>query len=281
MLLPDEAAALAGTADGALEAPAEAAAPRGPRAFFTGGLDYTPAYYRRGYLQDNSGLILQPFLTLACTLNPDDAAVVQPYLTSWNSFGLLDLDNRMAVMVEGMAGVFVTWNHFTFDANFAIYNNSPMDATSVIHELGLKVGYDLCALWVPPGERSAFALRPSAGLIWETYDQNGSNDAYLELGLEPAWRFAWCEQKAVVSVPIQFGLSMDDYYFNAQGQQQTLGFVSVALSASTTLPSPPCGGRWFLSGGVQYTRLVADNLIIVNNGSADVFTAKAGVGFSF
>lgn len=257
------------------------APPRGPRALFTGGLDYTPAYYRRGYLQDNGGLIVQPFFTLACTLNPDDAAVVQPYLTSWNSFGLTDLDNRMAVMVEGMAGVFVTWNNFTFDANYAIYNNSPMDARSVINEVGVRVGYDLCALWTPAGERSPFALRPTAGLFLETYDQNGRNDGYLELGLEPAWRFSWCGQKAIVALPIQFGLSADNYYFNAQGQEQTLGFVSIGLSASTTLPSPPCGGRWFLSGAVLYTRLVADNLVTTNSGSADVFTAKAGVGFSF
>lgn len=247
----------------------------------TGGVDYTPAYYRRGYLQDNSGLLIQPFVTGAYNVAPDEEGITQPYLTSWNSLGLLDLQNPMAVMVEGMAGVFLKRGPYALDINYAIYNSSPMDGRSTIHEFGGKFWLDLTGLWEETGQSAPFRLRSFVGLIWETYDEKGSLDGYWEFGIEPAWRQTWRQQLLTVSLPLQLGMSGRNYYFNANGREQSLGYASVGLSASISLPSPSWGGRWYLSSSIYYTRLAADNLIAINNGAPNVFTGRIGLGFAY
>src|SRR5207302_678589 len=88
-----------------------------PHLIFTGGLDYTPIYYRRGYLQDDSGLIVQPFVSGGGILNPGESVLVQPYVTAWGSFGVADLDKPMAHMAEGMTGVFLTWGGLNVDGS--------------------------------------------------------------------------------------------------------------------------------------------------------------------
>ena len=252
-----------------------------PNWLLTGGIDYTPAYYRRGYLQNNGGLTVQPFLTGGCSLNPGEPIVVNPYVTSWNSFGLNELDDRMAVMVEGMAGVFLTTGPFSLDINYAFYNSSPIDGTSSVHEAGAKLAFDFASLWAGRGERPAFSLRSFAGINLETYDEKGTHDAYWELGLEPALRLLWGEQRLSLSVPVQFGLSARDYYFNSRGQETLLGYTTVGLSASVSLPSWQCGGKWFLTTSIYYTRLTADNLIAINPGNENVLTGKIGIGFAY
>jgi hypothetical protein len=187
----------------------------------------------------------------------------------------------MAVMFEGMAGVFLRRGPFALDVNYALYNSSPRDGTSTVHEAGAKLWFDVATLWSRPEDKSPFLLRSYAALYWETYDEKGTRDGYWELGLEPAWRLSWAERQCSVSIPIQFGMSARDYYFNPRGADQLLGYASVGLAASISLPSPIWGGKWFLSSSIFYTRLAADNLITINNGNANVFTGKIGVGFSF
>jgi hypothetical protein len=265
-----------------------AAAPEAPvavephlAAIFTGGLDYTPAYYRRGYLQDDHGLNLQPFASLGTCLNPGSPVLVHPYLTGWGSFGLTDLDHPMAHMAEGMAGVFVTWGGWNVDVNYGLYSTAPETPFTAVQELGLKVSYDVSTLWAEPGHPSPFALRPYAQLDWETFREVGPRGSYAEVGLEPAWRLPWGGQQIGLAMPVQLGLGVHDYYFNSCGCEEGLGYVGVGLSASVMLPRPPCGGRWFLSGSIQYLRLVADNLITLNHGEANAVTGKVGIGFSF
>jgi hypothetical protein len=206
---------------------------------------------------------------------------VQPYVTSWNSFGLLDLGNPMAVMVEGMGGVFLTWNHVFLDVNYAFYNNSPMDGTSALQEAGLKVTGDLGALWAEEGTPPLFGLRSFAGLFWETYDEKGGNDGYWEVGLEPSLRLPWRERQVVLAVPLQLGLSAHDYYFDCCGREQLPGYATAGLSLSTSLPQPRFGGNWYLTFSASYTQLLADNLITINHGRSSVVTGKVGVGFSY
>ena len=246
----------------------------------TGGIDYTSAYYRRGYLQDDSGLILQPFLTAARRHEFGDSLTAHPYVTSWNSFGLLDLDDPMAIMVEGMGGVFFTADKLNLDVNYAYFNNAPADEDSDLQEISLKLSYDVSRLWTG-AEAPTFALRPSATLSWETYDQLGSEDGYLELGVEPAWRFAWGCRNIGVTLPVQVGMSLDDYYFDAAGAEEFVGHVTAGLSVSTSLPPVgPCQ-NWFLTASIYYSRLLADNLIAINGGEPNVLLGKVGLGFSF
>jgi hypothetical protein len=285
MAADDAAAAQAGPQNGG-EAAGECSCCRegqpcaaGPTWIITGGLDYTSSYYRRGYLQDDSGLILQPFLTGGCCLNPGAPVLVQPYVTSWNSFGLPDLDDPMATMVEGMGGVFLTWDRLSFDANYAVYDSSPVDPESWIQEAGFKASYDLGPDCPSLGAGHPFTLRPSVGLVWETFDESGAEDAYWELGLEPAWRLPCGCRRVAVALPLVAGFNADGYYFDSAGAEESLGYLAAGLAVSLALPQPTCGAHWYLSASVQYMRLVADNLVQINGG-ADAIVAKVGLGFS-
>ncbi len=84
-----------------------------PSGIFTGGLDYTPVYYRRGYLLDDSGLILQPFASVGYCLNPGSSLVIQPYLLGWGSFSLIDewhLDLRKPKGESDMGKAGLSWD---------------------------------------------------------------------------------------------------------------------------------------------------------------------------
>jgi hypothetical protein len=232
-------------------------------------------------LQDDSGLILQPFLSAGYCLTPGSSVSVQPYVLGWGSFGLPDLGQPMAHMAEGMAGVFVTWGPLNVDVNYGLYSTAPADPFTAVQEIGLKLSYDVGALWAGPGRPSPFTVRPFAQFNWEAFRERGPHGGYSELGVEPAFRLPWGNQQVGLALPVQVGLSTRDYYFNARGAEETLGYVSVGLSASVGLPRPACGGRWFLSGSIQYLRLVADNVIAINHGDPNAVTGKVGLSFSF
>lgn len=53
----------------------------------TGGVNVTTAYYHRGYLQEDQGVIVQPHLTLGYTAyeSKADGFSLTPYVSWWNS----------------------------------------------------------------------------------------------------------------------------------------------------------------------------------------------------
>ncbi len=73
----------------------------------------------------------------------------------------------------------------------------------------------------------------------------------LNVGLEPSWRFEVAGTKVGIGLPLDWGLSVDDYYFNSAGDHQTLGYFSIALTSSVSLPVPAECGRWFLNTSLQ------------------------------
>jgi hypothetical protein len=57
----------------------------GKRWSFNLGADVPSAYFFRGYLQQDEGFIVQPFLNLGYTIYQDDTWRVRPYVGWWNS----------------------------------------------------------------------------------------------------------------------------------------------------------------------------------------------------
>jgi hypothetical protein len=84
-----------------------------------------------------------------------------------------------------------------------------------------------------------------------------------------------------VGVPLTWGLSLNDYYFDARGGNATLGYFTTGVSASVVLPSPKRLGQWFLNSSFQYLDLIAANLRAHNDRRQHEFIGKVGVGFSF
>jgi hypothetical protein len=164
----------------------------------------------------------------------------------------------------------------SIDARYAYYNMNQLMRSSV-HELGFKASYDVLANSCGP---SSFSLRPFAGVYFDLFDEQGTEDIFVNVGLEPAWRGELAGFKVGLSLPIDWGLSADGYYLDNDGSNAELGYFSVAWTTSILLPVSG-HGQWFLNTTVQYLHLVADSVRAINPGDDDVCIGKLGISFVY
>jgi hypothetical protein len=182
----------------------------------SGGFDVPSAFYFRGYLQADHGPIFQPYLNIFTARTFNEDIVVRPYVALFHS-AHWDSDNRMADMSDVMVGAVTTANGLSLDARYAFYTMNPL-MRSHVHELGAKASFDVFSLNDDYAFLKPFSLRPFAGLYGELSDENGTDDLFLNVGLEPSWRFEAKGRKFGVSLPIDWGLSADDYYLDSDGE---------------------------------------------------------------
>ncbi|MFP4144659.1 MAG: TorF family putative porin [Phycisphaeraceae bacterium] len=238
---------------------------------FEAGVDVTSEYWFRGIGQQNEGLIVQPWAEIALgEFELGDEVTVSPYAGTWNSIHEVDEDEwferdlyaGLAFSLPGGWGVDVSYVN--------LY--SPAGDITFAEEIDLSISYDDSESW---------GLAPYALLAYET---SGGSDAgtnegtYLELGIEPSWAMNMSQDHDItLSVPVAVGLSLDDYYENPAGEDDTFGFVQVGLAASM-----PLDENWSLGGGV-YGLYLGDTArdISADFGTGDDDTAVFGtVGVS-
>jgi hypothetical protein len=246
----------------------------------TGGLDYTTGYFFRGYNQEDTGLILQPYATITAALVSSDNFTLNGYVGTWNSFH----DKHTAAAGNGnsswyesdlFGGLDFVFGKFTLGTVYTFYTY-PNGAFNTIQEIGFKVAYDDTEFM----EGKFFALKPYAAIYFETADGNGTEDSYLELGITPS--FALGKSGITLSVPAVLGMSVEDYYFDSSGDDELLGYGSIGLFASLPLGETGRFGTWTLTGGVQYIQLFADSAEAVNDGGDDnEILGKVGVSFAY
>jgi hypothetical protein len=245
----------------------------------SGGFDVTSAYYFRGYQQADHGLILQPFLNVFTAHTLEDDVVIRPYVSLFNSTHFA-ANNRMADMSDVMAGAVATWGGVNVDARYAYYTMNPLMRSNV-HELGAKASFDVLSLWHESDVLKPFSLKPFVGLYGELSDENGTEDIFLNVGVEPSWRFDVAGHKIGMSLPLDWGLSADHYFLNSDGSNAPFGYFATALTASASLPVPDGYGQWFLNTSVQYLHLAADSVRAISGGDNDVWIGKIGISFVF
>lgn len=261
-------------------APEVAAGPNTGKLSLSGGVDWTTAYFFRGYNQEDTGLILQPWATIGAGLVEEEDFTVDAYVGIWNSVhgkktGAASSPNSWyesdlyAGVDVGLGPVMIggLWTYYTY----------PNDAFETIQELGLKLSLDDGAVL---GERMPIALNPYAAAYAETSDGNGTQDMYGEVGITPGVDVG--DDGATLSFPVFVGLSLDDFYIDADGDNEFLGFVSIGATAGIPLPVSGDYGDWTLIVGVQYIHLFADGLEAANDGGEDYeLIGKVGVSFSY
>ena len=245
----------------------------------TGGVDLTTAYFFRGYLQEDQGLIVQPYANLYF----DVAEGVSAYVGTWNSVheeqtGADPGTTGQWYENDVYAGVdFTLGESFTLGAIYTAYTY-PGGAFDTVEEIGFKLAWD------DTGKTGLnIALKPYAAIYFETDDDNGTEDTYLELGIAPTvYTFNEDSDAPIaLSVPVTLGLSIDDYYFDDTGDDELLGYGSIGIAASMPLPMPDKFGDWTLNGSVTLLQLFADGLEAVNNGDNTEIIAKLGVSFAY
>ena len=249
------------------------------------GIDLATAYYFRGYNQEDTGIILQPYANLYVKLHEGEEQTVTAYVGTWNSWhevGTLADPGAPGQWYESDFIAGVDWGIAPFTIGF-IYTayTYPGGAFDTIQELGVKLSWDDADF---AEDKLPFALKPYIGVYAETNDENGSEDWYGEIGINPGVYTIDEDGKYPVSlsVPITVGFSLKDYYFDDGGDETFLGYGSIGLTAGVPMAFiPEDYGTWTLTGSVQYIHLFAETLDDLNAGDDWDVIGKVGISVAY
>jgi hypothetical protein len=276
-----------------LEAPVEAEVqkpePSGPntgRISVSAGVDFTTAYFFRGYNQEDQGFIMQPYANLYAKLLAEEDLTLNAYVGTWNS---LHSEHTGANPGGGpdawyesdfLAGVDVISGAFTLGLVYTAYTY-PNGAFETVQEVGAKLTWDDSQVME---DRIGFALKPYVAVYAETGDGNGSEDWYGEVGINPGV-YTFNEDgryPVALTVPISVGVSLKDYYFDEDGDEDFFGFLSVGVTGSVPLPFIPSDfGSWNLVGNVTYLYLGSEGLQAINHDEDYEIIGKLGIAFAY
>jgi hypothetical protein len=255
---------LVAVATACLGAARVSAAPNTGRLSFSGGVDFTTAYFFRGILQERDGFIAQPYGELGINLYRAEGPLSGLSLVGglWNSIHS-EATNHQAqeldVLYEqdwyGGLQLQLFDNKVTSRAFYIAYT-SPNDAFRTVQEVDLSAALDDSA-WL-----GAFALKPAILFGFETENTAFGTERgqYMEIGVTPAYNIVDSEAFPItVSFPNKVGLSLDDYYEVSDSNEDFFGYYSGGVKISFPLVFiPEDYGAWSASGGVQFM-VLGDN----------------------
>lgn len=278
--------ALAAAAALAVPCAASAQAPIGPdpgKISLVGGFDLTNAYMFRGLRQDDTRVIMFPFVEASVDLHDDDDGLTDVALLigSWNSL------HTGAAGATGPSGKlwyesrFYSGAAFTFGPGIRVAGTytaypSPNNSFTTVRELGFRASADGFA----PG---GFVLRPHALLAMEVGTDPGvgqadggtSGGTYVEAGVAPGI----IDPGFTVTFPIKVGMSLKDYY-ELDGVDHPFGFLSLGAIASVPVGRTTSYGAWDVHGGLEFQSL-GDTPEAFNGGDQSKLIGFIGVGFSY
>lgn len=246
---------------------------------FTMGLDGSHAYFFRGIRQQATGVILQPYIDATFTLFDGGEGLNSVALTlgQWNSV------HSSGKSLEQGPG---TWYESDFYAGFTFglenweagltYTSylSPNHSFGTVQELALSLSMDDSALLPVP-------LSPHLGIAIEMSGQadgGAAEGVYLELGVEPGLDLA--VSNVSIGFPATLGLSLNHYYEDGAGINDTLGYVDVGAVATVPLEVPESFGAWQFSAGVHLLRL-GRYLEMLNGGEQLQMIASGGLSIAY
>jgi hypothetical protein len=267
----------------------EEKAPNTGRVSLTAGVDFPTDYYFRGILQEDHDYIVQPYGEVTFKLLESKGPLTGVALTlgSWNSLhggptgtSGPNADPKIWYESDFYTKVTTTWfEDLTAGVVYTAYM-SPNDRFQTVQELGLGLSYNDAKLLGP------FALNPS---LFAGFEMKGQADAglhrggYLQVGIAPGVTlFEKGPVPVSVSLPLQVGLSLYDYYEFGTGNDDTFGFFSGGPAISVPLKFIPAAfGSWQLKGSLTWLHLGSDNLKNVNNGDRDEVIGSVGIAFTY
>jgi hypothetical protein len=256
------------------------------RVSLSAGMDFTSAYFFRGILQEDTGLIFQPYGDITFNLyeGTDGLNSVGATVGIWNSI------HSGPTGADGPNADPKAWYEFDFYSalTFGLFNDWEAGATYTIYtspngvfkstqEIAFALAYDDSELL------GAFSLSPHILLAFEFQGGGATGPdtgTYFELGVEPGFTLLESERYPVaLAFPLTLGLSLDDYYQNpTTGKDETFGYFDLGLVASMPLGFIPADyGSWeiFVKGDFLF---LGDSTKAINSG--DSFEAIGTIGIS-
>ncbi len=217
---------------------------------FSGGFDIVTEYWFRGLGQENEGLILQPWLDVSFAILETEDLVLTGSVGTWNS--LHDANAGDAWYESDFyAGVNAEMGALSVGVSYInLYN--PAGGGIFAEEVDFTFSLDVTEFDLPE------CLSPTVTLAVET---DGGSDAgtnkgtYLEIALEPTIEdvFGSSSTSVDLAIPLTVGLSLNDYYEDGMGNDDTFGFFDIGAVFSTPLDNliPADYGSWTASIGVH------------------------------
>jgi len=237
------------------------------------GLNVTSNYIRQGIVQENQGLILQPYADLHFRIYQGSGPInsIVADIGIWNS---IHDNNRV-----GRPGRVGTPNWFEFDFTAGLTFNidklalspyfrtyeSPAGRFRNTYVIGTRISYDdsdlLGAFALHPYVRAELNLEGSTG---NSQPGNLANGQYYEVGVAPAHSYG----DLTLSLPVTAGFGSGGFYLGNRG----FGFIAVGLDASYALNFvPACLGKWSVNSGVTYYYLNGRNNTVASRSGAAGF----------
>jgi hypothetical protein len=240
-----------------LGAASASAAPNTGRISFSGGVDFTTAYFFRGVLQERDGFIAQPYGEMLINVYKGEGPFSGLSLVGglWNSIHQLGTNaqaQELDVLYEqdwygGLQAQFLD-NAITTRAFWIAYT-SPSDAFKTVQEVDLSAALD-DSQWL-----GAFALKPAVLFGTETENTllGTERGQYLEVSAAPGFTVINDDTYPVtLTLPLKVGLGLDDYYDLSESNEDTFGYGSAGAKISFPLAFiPEEYGAWSASGGVN------------------------------
>lgn len=230
------------------------------RVGLSAGIDWGSQYWFRGIVQETKELIMQPWAEVGISLYSGDGAVSGVGLSVglWNSFHTGPTRVASTATVRGWyesdfyAGVAMSlFGQLSVGLSYTAYM-SPSAVFGTTHELALGTGWDDSGMY---GVSWFGGLQPSFTLAFELEGgaDGGPNEGiYAGIGLEPTFPvYSGSATSFSVSVPMELGLSVLDYYEGANGDT-AFGFFSAGVAMAIGLGFVPEGfGAWEVGLGLQ------------------------------
>lgn len=188
------------------------------------GVDMVTSYFFRGYEQQDSGAVFQPWVEVGLMVyENEDGPIngVDVYAGWWNS--VHTDDNPASTGVSGNGNWYETdiytgfnvafLDYFTFGFMFVDYEYPSAGATA-IREIDLSLSFDDSSFWTDIVPLEGFAINPYA--LYAIEIQNSPSEvsnAYFETGIAPGFTIPVMDDLAIgFSFPMYVGLSIDNYY---------------------------------------------------------------------
>lgn len=247
--------------------------------------DFTNAYVFRGIMQERHGFIAQPWAELYFSLFSSDDGPIRDVTIGggvWNSFhteetlaahgphSLYETDWYPLLSLDLAGGLNLTTIYYFY--------SSPNGAFDTVEELNFKLSWDDSEVL------GRWALNPWVNFAVETHltslgDEEGSG---VQMGIAPTlYEFEHDRYPVTLSIPVEVGLAIEDYYEEEDGSENTFGYVSFGMAASMPLAFMPEGyGDWAMTVSAKGFYF-SDTLADVNEGDHwhPVFMASVGVEF--
>jgi hypothetical protein len=241
-----------------------------------GGIDFTTAYYFRGYKIENSGLIMQPYGTLHFNVIHNDDFSLSPYINTWNSIHSESRDAedwKYWAETDVITGAELSRGNWSLNISYNLYL-FPNGNIRQTEEIGAILSYDDSELTPSIWKDCPITFNPHVAWYHEIHDLNGTEDTYFEAGIEPTYSPE--NSKWSFGVPLVLGMSLDSFYTDADGHNSFFGYGSVGLKTSYKLSE-----HWSLNAAVTYQRLWSASVVSENDGGHDVIIGTLGLGFSY